>query len=69
MNRINRIKEYLREIKTKKQSLQDLVKPITEMHQKEYSEWIQIIGSKPMEETNAGGVQRMESEPEKNGIY
>jgi len=48
MLNINRIKEYLLEIKTKKQSLQDLVKPITNMHQKEYDKWIQTIRSKPM---------------------
>lgn len=39
MIHINKIKEYLQEIKAKNQYLQDLVKPITEMHQRNYNEW------------------------------
>lgn len=65
MERINRIKEYLQEIITKKQALQDLVKPITNIHQKTYSEWLQNNSSKRIQKSKNNEVLIMELEPEK----
>jgi len=39
MININKIKDFLQEIKTKTQYLQDLAKPITQMHQRNYEKW------------------------------